>query len=92
MSALPTIADLLAPPLDAVAPEALADAWAAARRDSAEACGAWHDAPAPERRGAYAAYLAAADREAAAEAAYLRTRGGSASDVSAPAAAGSIPR
>jgi hypothetical protein len=60
-----------APPLHAVAPEALADAWAFARDESAIACAAWCGAPVAHRRAAYAVYLAAADREDAAQRAFL---------------------
>jgi hypothetical protein len=61
-----------APPLNAVAPEALADAWTSARGESAIACAAWCGAPVAQRRAAYAVYLAAADREDAAQRAFLR--------------------
>ena len=60
--------DTGAEPLSAAA---LADAWHAARRDTADAYAAWAYADADDRRTAYAVYLAAADREAAAELGFL---------------------
>jgi hypothetical protein len=50
---------------------ALADAWQAAREESADAYVAWAGACCDDRRTAYAVYLAAADREAAAEVGFL---------------------
>jgi hypothetical protein len=73
MSAEPTTLIELPPPLERVAPEALADAWASARADSADAYRAWCGAIRGERRGAYAAYLAAADREDVAQDVFLTT-------------------
>jgi hypothetical protein len=73
MSAEPTTLTEAAPPLEKVAPEALADAWASARADSAGAYCAWCGAAPNERRGAYAAYLAAADREDVAQDVFLTT-------------------
>ena len=52
MSAEPTTATAAAPPLASVAPEALADAWACARAESADAYRAWRVAAADERREA----------------------------------------
>jgi hypothetical protein len=71
MSAAPSTAAGSAPPLATVTPEALADAWTSAREDSALACDAWRCAPSGQRRAAYAVYLAAADREDAAQEAFL---------------------
>jgi hypothetical protein len=45
--------------------EALLDAWRAAADEAADAYAAWATAPFGDRRRAHAAYLAAADREAA---------------------------
>lgn len=50
---------------------ALADAWHAARRETADAYWAWTSAPPQDRRVAYAVYVAAVDREAAAERGFL---------------------
>jgi hypothetical protein len=49
-------------------------AWRRARSHTAEAYAAWCAARATDRREAYAVFLAAADREAAAETAFLATR------------------
>jgi hypothetical protein len=70
-----------APPLAAVAPEALADAWTSAREESALACTAWCGAAVAERRAAFAVYLAAADREDAAQEAFLSATAGTARDL-----------
>lgn len=52
-------------------PEQLRSAWREARDEAAAAYRRWCAAVVAERRTAYAVYLAAADREAAAEAAFL---------------------
>jgi hypothetical protein len=59
-----------ASPVDA---EELRTAWREAREESAATYGDWCEAPTAQRRRAYAAFLAAADREAAAEQAFLLT-------------------
>jgi hypothetical protein len=53
-----------APPLERVRPAALFDAWLFAEADATLALGAWWRARPEEKAGAYAAYLAALDREA----------------------------
>jgi hypothetical protein len=66
---MPTEAeDRLAP---CSAPGELAVAWRSAREDSQDAYRAWCRAARDVRRDAYAVFLAAADREAAAERGYL---------------------
>jgi hypothetical protein len=55
-----------------LSPQQLEVAWQRARKQAAEAYARWCEASTPERRDAYAAFLAAADREAAGEAAFLR--------------------
>lgn len=71
--------DLLTSPaparLDAALVEDLAVAWREAREDAALAYDGWRAAPAGRRRSSYAVFLAAADREDAASAAYLTARG-----------------
>lgn len=64
--------------------EHLRSAWREARDEAATAYRRWCAAVAAERRTAYAVYLAAADREAAAEAAFLSSLQ-AASPVAAPA-------
>ena len=59
-----------ASPLDA---EELRTAWREAREESAATYRDWCEARAARRRLAHAAFLAAADREAAAEQAFLLT-------------------
>jgi hypothetical protein len=61
--------ELLIP--DAATVEDLAEAWREARADAARAYTTWCAAPGDDRRLAYATFVAAADREQAAEAAYL---------------------
>jgi hypothetical protein len=53
--------------------ERLAEAWREARDQTADAYRHWCDAPIAQRRIAYAVYVAAADRESAAEASYRAT-------------------
>ena len=55
--------------------EELADAWRAARDDTAHAYRAWCNSPIAQRRIAFAVYVAAADRETAGESAFARARG-----------------
>jgi len=52
--------------------EQLRDVWRHARDEAAAAYGAWCSAPVAQRRSAYAVYLAAADRETAAELALVQ--------------------
>jgi hypothetical protein len=61
-------------PIDAgwVPVDELADAWRAARDDTADAYREWCNAPVAQRRMAFTVYVAAADREAAAETAFLK--------------------
>ena len=47
-------------------------AWTRARAEAGDAYAYWCRVPRDERRSAYAVFVAAADREAAAEAAFLR--------------------
>jgi hypothetical protein len=63
-------ASAAASPLDA---EELRTAWREARDEAAATYRNWCEAPAAQRRPAHAAFLAAADREAAAEQAFLLT-------------------
>jgi hypothetical protein len=60
--------------LDAGRPtlEHLREAWRCAREETASAYQAWSKAPVAQPRTGYTVYLAAADREAAAESAFLR--------------------
>jgi hypothetical protein len=50
----------------------LAEAWRAARDDTTHAYREWCNAPVAQRRIAFTVYVAAADREAAAETAFLK--------------------
>jgi hypothetical protein len=57
--------------IDQTSLDLLSTAWREARTESAVAYAAWRDAAAGDRRLAFAVFLAAEDREAAAEAAFL---------------------
>lgn len=62
-------------PIDATSQlsrEQLEVAWRRAREEAADAYAAWCECSTDERGDAYAAFLAAADREAAGEAAFLK--------------------
>jgi hypothetical protein len=56
-------------------PDAYLEAWQSARDDAASAYLFWSGAEHAQRRDAYAVYVAAADREHAAAAAYARATG-----------------
>jgi hypothetical protein len=60
------VVTLTAPPFAGGAAD-LEDAWRDARADAAQAYGAWSEASVAGRGEAYSVFLAAADREAAAE-------------------------